>query len=67
MNDISLRTAATSQGSDEITKTIANVAANAQKSSERATRVQEGAQLLSSLAQQFRQLVEDFRNEQKSI
>jgi methyl-accepting chemotaxis protein len=60
MHDISLRTADTSQGSDEITKTIAEVAANARRSSERATRVQEGAHLLSSLARQFRELVEDF-------
>lgn len=60
MNDISSRTADTSQGSDEITNAIADVAINAQQSSERATHVQEKAQVLFSLAQQFRQLVENF-------
>ncbi len=66
MNEISVSIADTSQGSDEISHTIADVAANAQQSSERASHVQEGAQILSSLAQQFRELVDDFRREQKS-
>jgi len=61
MNEISLRIADTDRGSDEITRTIVEVASNTQGFAERAMRVQEGAQLLSSLAEQFRQLVEDFK------